>query len=42
MNKQRRVRTISDELMSIRGAGRQVVPFSRRYEDFGLAGAIAV
>jgi 2-oxo-3-hexenedioate decarboxylase len=38
----RRVRAISSELMSKLGTGEQIVPFSRRYADFGLAEAYEV
>src|SRR5262249_52560239 len=42
MNRQRHVRAISDELMSLRGTGRQVAPFSRRYENFSLGEAYEI
>jgi 2-oxo-3-hexenedioate decarboxylase len=42
MSKKPRVRAISDELLSLLGTGRQVVPFSQRYENFGLAEAYEV
>lgn len=42
MSKGSYVRPISDELLSVLGTGRQVAPFSRRYENFDLVEAYAI
>ena len=36
------IEAISAELLSLRGTGRQIEPFSRRYPEFGLQGAYRV
>jgi 2-oxo-3-hexenedioate decarboxylase len=36
------VEAISRELMSLRGTGREIEPFSRRHVDFGLPDAYEV